>query len=217
MTADAPVRRTQARRPQARRTQAERTAATVAALVDATIETIADLGYHRASLGEICLRAGVSKGGMFRHFDSRLDLVVAAAAEVGRRHLDEFRSLGPATIPEQLDFARSRSRARINAVWFELLIAARTDTALREQLTPVAIGLYDDIEDLAINSGLGTALGDADLARVAATAVVHMFDGEAVIRAVLPRPDLEDARRDAIVGLLNAVAQGSPANAHPDD
>lgn len=199
-----------ARRPQARRTQAERTAGTVAALVDATIETIADLGYHRASVGEICLRAGVSKGGMFRHFDSRLALVVAAAEEVGRRHLDEFRSLGPATIAEQLEFARSRSRARINAVWFELLIAARTDTALREKLTPVAIALYDNIEDLAVNSGLGTALDDAEMARVAATAVVHMFDGEAVIRAVLPRPELEEARMAGIVDLFNAVAQGSP-------
>ncbi len=180
----------------------------MSALVDATIETIADLGYHRASVGEICLRAGVSKGGMFRHFDSRLALVVAAAEEVGRRHLDDFRSLGPATIAEQLLFARSRSRARINAVWFELLIAARTDTALREQLTPVAIGLYDNIEELAISSGLGVALGDADQARVAATSVVHMFDGEAVIRAVLPRPELEEARMNGIVELFNAVAGG---------
>ncbi len=199
-----------ARRPQGRRTQAERTAGTVAALVDATIETIADLGYHRASVGEICLRAGVSKGGMFRHFDSRLALVVAAAEEVGRRHLDEFRSLGAASIVEQLEFARSRSRARINAVWFELLIAARTDTALREKLTPVAIGLYDNIEDLAVNSGLGAALQDPEMARVAATAVVHMFDGEAVIRALLPRPDLEEARLAGIVDLFNAVAAGSP-------
>lgn len=189
-----------------RRTQAERTASTVAALVDATIETIADLGYHRASVGEICLRAGVSKGGMFRHFDSRLALVVAAAEEVGRRHLAEFRSLGAASIQEQLEFARSRSRARINAVWFELLIAARTDTALREQLTPVATGLYDNIEDLAINAGLGAALGDADRARVAATAVVHMFDGEAVIRAVLPRPELEEARMEGILELLDAAS-----------
>jgi AcrR family transcriptional regulator len=194
-----------------RRTQAERTAGTVAALVDATIETIADLGYHRASVGEICLRAGVSKGGMFRHFDSRLALVVAAAEEVGRRHLDEFRSLGPATIAQQLEFARSRARARINAVWFELLIAARTDTALREQLTPVALALYDNIEDLAVNSGLGAALDDPEMARVAATAVVHMFDGEAVIRAVLPRPELEEARLAGIVQLFDAVSGGQAA------
>ncbi|MCZ4500256.1 MAG: TetR family transcriptional regulator [Marmoricola sp.] len=193
-----------------RRTQAERSAATVAALVDATIETIADLGYHRASLGEICTRAGVSKGGLFRHFDSRLDLVVAAAGEVGRRHLDGFRSLGDAPVGELLAFARSRARARINAVWFELLIAARTDTALREHLTPVAIWLYDSIEELALAS---TPAGDVDpeLVRLAATSVVHMFDGEAVIRSVLPRPELEEARLAGVVAWFAETAGASRA------
>lgn len=189
-----------------RRTQAERTARTVAALIEATIETIADLGYHRASLGEICGRAGVSKGGLFRHFDSRLDLVVAAAEEVGRRHLDGVRSLGDAPVAEMLAFARGRSRDRINAVWFELLIAARTDTALREQLTPVALALYDSIEEIALSTSVAARLGP-DLTRLAVTSVVHMFDGEAVIRAVLPRTDLEEARLAAAVDLFNTVAQ----------
>lgn len=191
--------------PVQRRTQAERSASTVAALVDATIETIADLGYHRASLGEICTRAGMSKGGVFRHFDSRLDLVVAAAQEVGRRHLDGFRALDHATIGEQLTFARSRARDRINAVWFELLIAARTDADLREQLTPVATWLYDNIEELALTSSLAESV-DPEVARLAGTSVVHMFDGEAVIRAVLPRPELEEARLAGAVALFEAVA-----------
>ncbi|MFL6059631.1 MAG: TetR/AcrR family transcriptional regulator [Marmoricola sp.] len=189
-----------------RRTQAERTATTKAALVDATIETIADLGYHRASLGEICMRAGISKGGLFRHFDSRLDLVVAAAEEVGRRHLDGVRSLGDVPVAELLAFARSRSRARINAVWFELLIAARTDTALREHLTPVAISLYDSIEELALASRLGEQM-DPELTRLAATSVVHMFDGEAVIRAVLPRPELEEKRLAGVAELFVGVSE----------
>jgi hypothetical protein len=113
--------------------------------------------------------------------------------------------LGPATIGEQLVFARSRSRARINAVWFELLIAARTDADLCARLTPVAIGLYDSIEELASASGLGSAV-DRDLTRLIATSVVHMFDGEAVIRAVLPRPELEEARLAGAVAMLEQVA-----------
>ena len=193
-----------------RRTQAERSASTRSALIDATIETIEELGYHRASLGEICARAGVSKGGLFRHFDSRLDLVVAAAQEVGRQHLEGFRALEVATIAEQLTFARSRARADINAVWFELLIAARTDEHLREQLTPVAIWLYDNIEELALTSTLAETV-DPELVRVAATAAVHMFDGEAVIRAVLPRPELEEARLAGAVALFESVAAGGGA------
>ncbi|MGW0249584.1 helix-turn-helix domain-containing protein, partial [Nocardia goodfellowii] len=68
----------------ARRTQAERSATTIAKLVDATIEAIEQVGYHSTSLGEISSRAGVSKAAIFRHFDSRMDLVVAAADEVRR-------------------------------------------------------------------------------------------------------------------------------------
>jgi len=191
-----------------RRTQAQRTAATKAALVDATIETIADLGYHRASLGEICTRAGVSKGGLFRHFDSRLDLVVAAAEEVGRRHLEGVRNLGDVPMGELLAFARSRSRARINAVWFELLVAARTESALREQLTPVALALYDRIEEIALAATPWAEL-DPDLTRLAVTSVVHMFDGEAVIRAVLPRTELEEARLAGVVELFTTVARSA--------
>lgn len=36
----------------------------------------------QAELGEISERSGVSRGGIFRHFASRLDLIVAAAEEV---------------------------------------------------------------------------------------------------------------------------------------
>lgn len=187
-----------------RRTQAERTASTKAALVDATIETIAEIGYHRASLGEICTRAGVSKGGLFRHFDSRLALVVEVAEEVGRRHLAGFRALGDAPVGEMLALTRSQSRAQINAVWFELLIAARTDAELREQLTPVATRLYAAVDELAVVPSSGAGV-DPALLRLMGTSLVHMFDGEAVLREILPRPELEDARLKAAIELSNAL------------
>ncbi|MFE3189883.1 TetR/AcrR family transcriptional regulator [Nocardia sp. NPDC059240] len=187
-----------------RRTQAERTASTKAALVDATIATIAEIGYYRASLGEICARAGVSKGGLFRHFDSRLALVVEVAEEVGRRHLAGFRALGDAPVGEMLALTRSQSRAEINAVWFELLVAARTDGELREQLTPVAARLYAAVDELAVVPSSGAGVDPAVL-RLMGTSLVHMFDGEAVLREVLPRPELEDARLQAVIELSNAL------------
>ncbi|MEV6071496.1 TetR/AcrR family transcriptional regulator [Nocardia sp. NPDC052001] len=187
-----------------RRTQAERTASTKAALVDATIDTIAEIGYYRASLGEICTRAGVSKGGLFRHFDSRLALVVEVAEEVGRRHLAGFLALGDAPVEEMLALTRNQSRAQINAVWFELLIAARTDAELREQLTPVAARLYAAVDELAVVPSVGAGVDPAVL-RLMGTSLVHMFDGEAVLREVLPRPELEDARLQAAIGLSNAL------------
>src|SRR5262249_59611980 len=75
----------------ARRTQRQRREATIAKLLDATLAALIDVGYTRASIKEICLRAGVSDGGLFRHFQSRLDLILAAADHIAQRELENIR------------------------------------------------------------------------------------------------------------------------------
>src|SRR5215813_6778413 len=85
------VKGTQATSSPARRTQRQRREATIAKLLDATIDALIDVGYTRASIREICLRAGVSDGGLFRHFQSRLDLIVAAADHIAERELENIR------------------------------------------------------------------------------------------------------------------------------
>lgn len=196
-----------AQRPE-RRSQAERRTETIARLVEATIESILEVGYHRTSLGEVCARSGVSKGGLFRHFDSRLDLVVAAARTVADRHLAAFDAVraagGVQGIEEMLLFTRTRARDQSNAVWFELLVAARTDADLRELLAPVADSLYAAIESRALESSFGSGQPE-ELVRLVTTSVLHLFDGEAIIRHTYPRPDLEEARLDALGQLVNAV------------
>lgn len=192
-----------------RRTQAERKGATIAKLVDATIEAIEEVGYHRASIGEICTRAGVSKGGLFRHFDSRLDVVVAAAQEVGRRHMANFRDL--TTTEDRLPpidlvrYARAAIRHETNVVWFELLVAARTEPELRERLHPVARALIDDVEQAAIDA-LDPDV-PPDLTRLVATSLIHMFDGESIFRNTYPRPDLEEERLENAARLVEMLSR----------
>jgi len=71
---------THTRRRVAHRTQQERREETIGKLLDATIDTLADVGYARTSVREICSRAGVPHGALFCHFDSRLELIAAASA-----------------------------------------------------------------------------------------------------------------------------------------
>ncbi|WP_330180655.1 TetR/AcrR family transcriptional regulator [Nocardia sp. NBC_01503] len=185
-----------------RRTQAERSAATRSALVDATIEAIAEVGYHNASLGEISRRAGISKGAIFRHFDSRTDLVVAAADEVRHRHIRAVQVLRrPENSDRPIDLAdimlrvRTQVRDQTNTVWFELLVAARTEPELRDRLAPVARGLLDEVEEMAV-AALCPAV-TPETAKLLATSLIHMFDGEAIFRSTYPRPELEDSRISA--------------------
>ena len=54
-----------------------------AQIVAATIETIADLGFRRASFGQIARRAGLSSTGLITyHFDGRDDLVRQVVADI---------------------------------------------------------------------------------------------------------------------------------------
>ncbi len=61
-----------------RRTQAERRAATRRALLSATIDVLADVGYARLTTADVCARAGVTRGAQAHYFATKADLVIQA-------------------------------------------------------------------------------------------------------------------------------------------
>jgi AcrR family transcriptional regulator len=105
----------------------------MSAVVDATVEALGEIGYTRTTTAEISRRSGVSQGGVFRHFDTRMDVIVAAADRVRARQFDGFRA-GLAG-QDEVDLAgivrllRRATRAPINAAWYEL-VARRAPTAI---------------------------------------------------------------------------------------
>ena len=125
------------------RTQQERREETVARLLDASIATIIDVGYARASAAVITRRAGLSGGALFRHFDTMGDFMAATAYEVMRRQLDAFGKQVAEIPPDQpalegvLHTMRDVTGNDTNVVMYELLIAARTDEKLRATLQDV--------------------------------------------------------------------------------
>jgi len=197
--------------PPRRRTQRERREATVGKLVDATIAAISEVGYARASVQEICKRAGVSHGGLFRHFETRLDLVVTAAEEVGRRLIANFwDQVGPvaeheAGLHDVLRAIRAASRSPLNLVWFEILVAARTDTALRTRLGPTMDSFAKDIYLTALRVP-AIAAQPVETRQAAVSAALHMFDGETFVNAVHPSPHLDDKRLEIVAALYQTPA-----------
>ena len=61
-----------------RRTHAERSATTRTALLDATIECLAELGYSGTTTAEVVRRAGLSRGAQVHHFPTKALLIAAA-------------------------------------------------------------------------------------------------------------------------------------------
>jgi TetR/AcrR family fatty acid metabolism transcriptional regulator len=74
-------------------------------LVDCAIDAIAELGFTRASVGEVARRAGVSKGVVTYHFAAKDDLIGAVIADVlasMREYLEpRIRAADPMQFPER--------------------------------------------------------------------------------------------------------------------
>jgi AcrR family transcriptional regulator len=192
------------------RTQQQRREETVARLLDASINAIIEVGYARASAAVIAKRAQVSDGALFRHFPTMGDFMAATAREVMRRQLGLFTKQVaeiPASEPAlqaALTILRDVTGNPTNAVMYELLIAARTDeklkATLQEVLTEYAANIYDVARSLP---GADQIPPDTFVALVAI--LTNTFDGAAIVRAVLPQPEIEAGRIALLTALLNGL------------
>jgi AcrR family transcriptional regulator len=194
------------------RTQQQRRDETVARLLDASIATIVEVGYAKASAAEITKRADVSVGALFRHFETMGDFMAATAYEVLRRQLD-LGTKQAAQIPADrpaldaiLAILRDVTRNPNSAVMHELMIAARTDEKLRgtlqDVLTEYAAKIYDAVRGVP---GVEN-VPEETLAALVAT-LINTFDGAAMLRAVVPHPEL-DAQQIALLASLLDQAYG---------
>lgn len=192
------------------RTQQERREATIARILDATVAALGEVGYAATTIAEVCSRSGVSSGGVFRHFPTRMDLMVAAADEVRKRQLEEFRTglerldgidNGYESVLASLYLVRAACRAPINAAWYELLGAARTDPSLREQLAPLAARYHAEIAEFGAGLPVASRFDPGEFTTIVFS-IVHMLDGEALAAVVHPQPEQEDLRLEQIARAL---------------
>lgn len=196
------------------RTQQQRREETVARLLDASIATIVEVGYARASAAVITKRAQLSDGALFRHFDTMGDFMAATAYEVLRRQLELF-TKQVAQIPADkpaleavLTILRDITGNSTNAVLYELMIAARTDEKLRATLQNVLLEFSAKIYDTARSLPTTDQFPEEIFAALVAM-ITNTFDGAAIVRAVLPQPDIEAARIPLMMSLLSAARPGS--------
>ena len=140
---------------QPRRTQGERRATTRQGLLDATIESLVEAGYSGTTTTEVCRRAGVSQGALFKHFATKAELVAATAEHLFANLGDLFRAGLP-----PLDARTDRAAVVVQQLWtvfqqprleaaFELYVAARTDAELARRLAPVSEDHSENIRRLA--------------------------------------------------------------------
>jgi AcrR family transcriptional regulator len=140
-------------RPRGRRTQQERREATRQLLLEATVESLVELGYSGTTTLEIERRARVSRGARIHHYPTKAALLADAVDHLYDQVAEHYEaafgraSVDPALPPEQQAAARLRSGLRL--IWsvhrrpafaavLELNMAARTDEELRARLHEVS-------------------------------------------------------------------------------
>jgi len=131
-----------------RRTQQQRRDATRKRLLDATVESLIECGYHGATTLEIERRAGASRGARIHHFPTKASLLAAAVDHlydrVSSSYEVAFGVAGPGTSDAQ------RVRVGMRLLWelfrgreycavVELTVASRTDEELRACLQTVGL------------------------------------------------------------------------------
>ncbi|HSN26567.1 MAG TPA: TetR/AcrR family transcriptional regulator [Kofleriaceae bacterium] len=133
------------------RTQQQRRDETRRALLDATVESLIQVGFQRTTTLEVQRRANASRGALLHHFPSKAELLVAAVD-----HLAEMRARELKMLAAQLPEGRARTDAVLELLWqcftgtffqvaMELRTAARTDPELRPVLVAAERALRDRI------------------------------------------------------------------------
>lgn len=195
----------------ARRTQEERREATIRKLLDAATEALIEVGYAGASVQEICARAGVSHGGLFRHFVTREALMVAVADDVGHklmaRYRETFETLRDLEDPLELALrlVQNATRSRINQAWFELTTAARTNGRLRKALGPLAARYYEEITALGRDLLPELAAATGPTFDVLVDTIIALYDGDVLHRFVHKEPGRDEQRLALLLTLVGQL------------
>jgi AcrR family transcriptional regulator len=145
-----------AAKPSQRRSQQERRETTRAQLLTAALEQLLELGLRGFTTNEVCRRAGLSQGALFKHFATKAELL----AEVIQHLFDELRTDFEAAVSALSPKSRTPRRC-VALLWkqmldprlaaaFELYTAARTDEHLHAALQPVVAAHVARIHVLAV-------------------------------------------------------------------
>lgn len=146
--------------------------ATAARLIDATLACLARDGYANMSITTITAEAGLSRGALFHHFETKADLTASAAVAFFRARHARIETVAASIDPgacglgERLDMLR-REVGRQHVLYLEIVGALRTDDALRVRVNRAQLPSFT--EEKALYSRLfPEADGDKDGGLIAA-------------------------------------------------
>ena len=190
-----------------------RRADTVERLLDAALETFAEIGFAAASVEDICRRGGFTRGAFYSSFRTKDELFGALFARETARNIalaeTQLTGIEQESDPVTVGVERCLSAFRADRTWVLVLTEYRLHAArhpaaaaaLNEHVAALNDRLTALIETVAARAGLTLTLPADQLAR----AVLAVHDG--VVLSQVPGPDVapDDLERTALLLLLRAA------------
>ncbi len=188
--------------------------ATVERLLDAALETFAELGFAAASVEDVCRRGGFTRGAFYSSFRTKDELFAALFTRESARNLararEQLAGVEDEADPVTAAVDRCMSTFRADRTWVLVhteyrLHAARSPGAavvLRRQTAGLLADLAGFVAETADRVGVTLAVSADDLARM----VLALLDGLAIGRVAGDQDDTDDAlERTALLLLLRTV------------
>lgn len=122
--------------------QQDRSRATRAALLEAAVSCLAEVGWAGSTVAVVAERAGVSRGAAQHHFPTREALFVAAVEHVSNERSEEIRRQmvagdAPPTTHEVVEMVVDIYTGQMFRAALALWVASAAEPELREQVVPL--------------------------------------------------------------------------------
>ena len=190
--------------------QQARSRATRRKLLRACVACLVERGLAGTTTPEVCRRAGVSQGALFKHYPTKDALLAAAVEDLFASLVADYRR-GLAAVSESED----RVRAAVRLLWkimtrptlqavFELMGAGRCDPALRRALEAVQIRHRENL-GAAARELFPQVEGDAAEFDAMLDVVISAMQGASLGALVLSDPAADAKRLEALTALARRV------------
>jgi len=123
-------------------------------LVRATVECLIEFGYERTTTLRIVARAGVTRGALLHHFESKRHIVVSAMHCLLADHAKRIQSVaiqvraGKVGLDDFIDYLWNDYSGEFFFAWLENITESRHDEELREQLMPLVRQYHLALDDI---------------------------------------------------------------------
>lgn len=197
--------------------QTERTRAMRQRLLEATVESLVELGWSGTTTTVVSQRAGVSRGAQLHHFPTKQDLVVAAVEHLTERRRVDMRHAAvdlPITGRTRavLEILSQQFTSPVFYAALELWVVARTDADLRAAVAPLERRVGRDTHAYAVELfGVDESIGSN---RRLVQATLDMLRGLGLANSLSDDTARRGAVLDAWATTLETALEHDPALEH---